>query len=129
MDLYGQAGGSPFDDRFIELANVAMLVWSAGIDLISVHMLLDGELGLGTSVSRRRFLTNRMVPANRHLQLRIGWHALARLHNFQHNLDQSEAGFAASCRDSTLLFAGLNGLLPTALRLQSGAYGWLDDVG
>ena len=129
MDMCGQDGGPPLEDRFIELANVAMLVWSAGIDLISVHMLLDGETSLGTSVNRRRFLVNRMVPANPHLQLRIGWRGLLRLHNFQHNLHLSGAEFATNCRFSALMFTGLNSLLPATLRLPPDAHGWLAEVG
>ena len=100
VGLYEGGGRLPFADRYIELANVAMLAWSAGIDLISVHMLLNGERGLGTSASRRRYLLNRIVPANGQLRLEIGWRGLLRLHNFQHNLDLSQAVFAASCRDS-----------------------------
>ncbi len=122
-------GGLPFSDRFVEMANVAMLVWSAGIDLISVHMLLNGDRGLGTSASRRRYLLNRIVPANGQLRLEIGWRGLLRLHNFQHNLDLSVAEFAANCRDSALFFEDLNGLLPARLRLESDAYGWLSEVG
>ena len=49
--MYERGSDLPFADRYIELANVAMLVWSAGIDLISVHMLLNGETSLGTSVT------------------------------------------------------------------------------
>ena len=128
MDLCGQDGGPPFDDRFIELANVAMLVWSAGIDLISVHMLLGGERALGTSANRRRYLVNRIVPANQPSGLRVGWRGLSRLHSFQHNFHLREAEFATHCRSSSLLFGGLNSLLPTSLRLPSDAYGWLAEV-
>ena len=49
--------------------------------------------------------------------MEIGWRGLLRLHNFQHSLDLSQAVFAASCRDSNLMIAALNGLLPTPLRL------------
>ncbi len=129
LDMFERGRGQSFDERYIEMANVAMFVWSAGIDLISVHMLLNGETGLGTSSSRRRFLINRIVQGNRSLELRTGWAGLSRLHGFQHNLDLSEDEFAASCRDSNLMFAGLNGLLPAPLRLQSDAYGWLAEVG
>ena len=118
----------PFGDRYIEMANVAMLVWSAGVDLISVHMLLDGETNLGTSASRRRHLRNRLVPANRRLQLWAGWRGLSRLHSFQHNLQLGEAEFASNCHNSTLLFAGLDGLLSAPLRLAPDAYAWLDEV-
>lgn len=106
-----------------------MLVWSAGIDLISVHMLLGGETNLGTSVTRRRYLMNRILPANRRTGVRIGWGGLARLHSFQHNHDLSESEFAANCRVSSDLFAYLNGLLPAPLRLESADYGWLAEVG
>ena len=117
-----------FYDRLVEMANVAMLVWSAGIDLISVHILLGGETGLGTSVSRRRYLTNRILPATRSALLRPGWRALARLHGFQHNLDMSETAFAADCHDSALLLSDLNALIPVTLRLPPDAYDWLAEV-
>ena len=128
VDLYEGSGSLPFAHRYIELANVAMLAWSAGIDLISVHMLLNGERGLGSSASRRRYLLNRIVPANKQLRLEIGWRGLTRLHSYQHNLHLSEAEFATNCRDSALLFAGLDSLLPTPLQLPPDAYGWLAEV-
>ena len=111
------------------MSNVAMLVWSAGIDVISVHMLLSGETGLGTSVTCRRYFSNRILPPHRSRRLQAGWQALARLHNFQHNLHLSQAEFAANCHASASLFTDLNGLLPAALRFQSDAYGWLTEVG
>ena len=126
--MYDRASALPIGDRFIELANVAMLVWSAGIDLISVHMLLSGETGLGTSSSRRRFLVNRIMPTNQLLGLQVGWRGLARLHGFQHNLDLSEAEAAANCRFSALVFTGLDSLLPVPLQLPPDAYGWLAEV-
>ena len=92
-------------------------------------MLLDGETRLGTSVSRRRHFTNRILPAYRSPRLQAGWHALARLHGFQHNFDLSEADFAINCRNSASLLSDLNGLLPAALRLPPDAYDWLAQVG
>ncbi len=106
-----------------------MLVWSAGIDLISVHMLLDGETNLGTSVTRRRYLMSQIVTAGWSVRLRIGWTGLSRLHSFQHNLDLSENEFAANCRVSADLFTYLNGLLPAPLRLEPADYGWMAEVG
>ena len=129
VNWYELAKDLAFSDRYIEMANVAMLVWSAGIDLISVHMLLNGETGLGTSASRRRYLVNQIVPANQSLRLQIGWRRLSRLHSFQHNFHLNEVEFATHCRSSSLLFAGLNGLLPATLRLSSDVYGWLAEVG
>ena len=127
--MYQQAGRERFDDRYVEMANVAMPIWSAGVDMISVHMLLNGETDLGTSASRRRHLTHRILPVNRHLQLRIGWRSLSRLHNFQHNLNLSEAEFAINCHDSELVVGGVNSLLPAPLRLSPDAYAWLAEVG
>ena len=127
--MYESFKGVHFGARYVEMSNVAMLIWSAGIDLISAHMLLNGETGLGTSSSRRRYLMRRILPANRSTELRIGWSVLSRLHNFQHNLDLSGIGFAVNCRDSAQFFADLNGLLPATLRLPPAAYVWLADVG
>ena len=44
----------------------------------------------------------------------IGWSYLAQLHNFQHNLDMSEARFVTACHRSARFFGILNGLLPAA---------------
>ena len=129
VDLYEEDADLLFGDRYIEMANVAMLVWSAGIDLISVHMLLSGETSLGTSASRRRYLVNRIVSANEPMGLQVGWRGLSRLHSYQHNLHLSEAEFASHCSSSSLLFAGLSSLLPTPLRLPPDAYGWLAEAG
>ena len=126
--MYEQHKHLPFDGRLVEMANVAMLVWSAAIDLTSAHMLLDGETSLGTSVSRRRFFTNRILPVIRSTRLQSDWRTLARLHGFQHNLDLSETGFADNCRNSARLLSDLNGLLPAALRLPPNAYDWLGEV-
>ena len=89
--MYQRVSHLPFGDRHVQMPNVAMLVWSAGIDLISAHMLRDGETSLGTSVSRRRYLMNRILPAYRPTRLRSGWGVIARLHSFQHNPHLNEA--------------------------------------
>ena len=60
--------------------------------------------------------------------LRVGWSHLARLHNFQHNLNLSEPTFVAACHECGRLFAELNDLLPTAHRLPQDAYAWLLNV-
>ena len=126
--MYERANHLPFGDRYVEMANVAMLIWSAGIDLISAHMLWVGETNLGTSVSRRRHLLHRIMPANLSMPFRAKWGVLVRLHNFQHNLDMSEGEFTGLCRESEPFFADLNSLLPAELRLPSDAYAWLADV-
>ena len=108
---------------------MAMLVWSAGIDLISAHMLLDGETSLGTSAGRRRYLRGRIRAAVWPRQLLTGWNGLSRLHNFQHNLSMPESDFADDCHVSAQMLADLNGLLPAALRLPPRAYAWLAEVG
>ena len=126
--IYERAGHLPFSARNVEMANVATFLWSAGIDMISAHMLLNGETRLGRSVSRRRYLVNQILLTNWPVQLQSGWSVLSRLHNFQHNLDMRETAFTTNCRESAFFFAGLNNLLPTHLSLPSGAYAWLADV-
>ena len=128
-DIYRQASDRRYDDAFLEFADVAMLVWSAGIDVISALMLLDGETTLSTSTQRRLYLRNTLDIAYPHLELRDGWRHLARLHNFQHNLDLPQAQFEAACRGSGKLIAELNELLPYELRLPSESYRWLVEAG
>ena len=41
-DLYRQTAARQYDDAFLELADVGMLVWSAGIDVLSALMARDG---------------------------------------------------------------------------------------
>ena len=127
-----QTSGQPFDDAFLELANVGMLVWSAGIDLISALMLHSGVTGnLGTSTRRRRFLKDYLSARYRLIGDpldEIGWWWLAQLHNFQHNLNMPEQRFISACRHSGGFFALLNSELPPPLRLPAAAYAWLPAV-
>ena len=125
-----QTDGQPFDDAFLELANVGMLVWSAGIDLISALMLHSGADNLGTSRQRHEFLKDYLSryrltsdPLDE-----IGWSWLAQLHNFQHNLDLTEWRFTTACRHSGRFFALLNIQLPASLQLPTVAYAWLAAV-
>lgn len=60
--------------------------------------------------------------------LRIGWRHLARLHNFQHNLDMPQTQFEAACRGSGRLITELNELLPEELRLPTQSYDWLLEI-
>ena len=128
-DLYRQASGRQYDDAFLEFADVAMLVWSAGIDIISVLMLLDGQTNLGTSTNRRNYLKQNLDSAHPHLDLWGIWRQLARLHNFQHNLDMPQAEFESACHSSGQLINELNELLPDGFRLPPDTYTWLLTVG
>jgi len=126
-----QTDGQPFDDAFLELANVGMLVWSAGIDLISALMLHSGEARLRNSTQRRRFLKDYLSSRYRLTSDpldEIGWSWLAQLHNFQHNLDLTEWRFTTACRHSGRFFALLNIQLPASLQLPTVAYAWLAAV-
>ena len=128
-NVYVMASGQPYDEVFLEMADVAMLVWSAGIDTLSALMLLSGEPGLSTSSQRRRYVRQRLAPTYPHMRLLFLWTNLARLHNFQHNLDMPQSQFELDCRQSGRMIAELNGLLPAALRLRPDAYAWLGEVG
>jgi len=55
----------------------------------------------------------------------VRWRHLARLHNFQHNLDMPQSQFEPACRGSGQLINELNELLPDDLRLPPESYGWL----
>ena len=105
-----------------------MLVWSAGIDLISALMLHSGAGNLASSTQRRRFLKDYLSSRYRLISDpldEIGWSWLAQLHNFQHNLDLPEWRFINACRHSGRFFALLNIHLPPSLQLPTAAYAWL----
>ena len=126
-----QLSAQPYADSYLELADAAALVWSAGIDLISALMLTVGESTLGSSPTRRRFLKAYLsdrFPMLRNPLNTIGWTYLVRLHNFQHNLDTAEEEFADAGAYSLPFFATLNVLLPPPLRLPTTAYTWLTAV-
>ena len=127
-DLYRQASRRQYEDTFLEFADVAMLVWSAGIDAISALMILDGLTSLGTSSKRWNYMKYTLEVAHPNLSLRAGWTSLARLHNFQHSLDMPQSQFEPACQGSGQLINELNGLLPDGMRLPTEAYGWLIEV-
>ena len=128
-DMYRQASGRQYEDAFLEFADVAMLVWSAGVDIASALMRLDGRSNLGTSSRRWRYVTVTLHTAYPERKLRTGWGYLSRLHNFQHNLDMPQAQFEIDCRGSGQLIHNLNELLPDGLRLPPYTYAWLLTVG
>ena len=124
-DLYREASARHYDDAFLELADVAMLVWSAGIDVLSALMLFDGRPDLGTSSQRHHYLRFQLYRRHPQRDLRMGWGHLAQLHSFQHNLDLPQGSFVGACRHSSRLFRELNDLLPSVFRLPDDAYAWL----
>lgn len=128
--LYRQvkAGEQSYADAYLELADVGMLVWSAGIDLLSALMVEEGRVGLSTSGQRHRYLRDHLHQLYPERGLRVGWRHLSRLHNFQHNLDMTEFMFVHACQQSGILFYELNRLLPEARRLPDDAYAWLLNV-
>lgn len=128
-DIYRRAIGQQYEDALLEFADVAMLVWSAGVDVASALMRLDGQSNLGTSSQRRRHITGDLHAVHPEKGLRTGWRHLARLHNFQHNLDMPQAEFGRACRRSSQLIHELNGLLPDELQLPSQTYDWLLEAG
>lgn len=128
--LYQQvkAGEQGYDAAFLELADMGMLVWSAGIDMLSALMLAEGRTGLSDSSQRHTYLRAHLHRLYPEKELRVGWRHLSRLHNFQHNLNLPEFQFVEACRQSARLFDELNDLLPPALRLPESAYAWLYQV-
>ena len=127
--IYRRANALQHEDAFLEFADVAMLVWSAGVDVASALMRLDGRSDLGTSSRRWRYITGILHAAHPEKELRTGWRYLARLHNFQHNLDMPREQFETSCRGSGGLIVELNELLPDDLRLPSEPLDWLLSMG
>ena len=125
--LYRQTRASEqrYDDAFLELADVGMLVWSAGIDVLSALMAFEGRTNLGDSSQRHDYLRGYLHRLYPQKELRVGWRHLSWLHNFQHNLDLAEPRFVEACRQSGRLFDELNGLLPSVLRMPEEAYAWL----
>lgn len=117
--------GQTCDAVFAELADLAMLVWSAGIELLSTLMRLDGYTRLGDSNARRRFLYERLDARHPQMRLRNSWSYLAQLHGFQHNADLPEARFLEACLGAGVLLDLLNALLPEPLRLPAASYAWL----
>ena len=101
----------------------------ASIDVISALMLLDGVTDLSTSTQRRLYLRNTLEIEHPHLGLRDGWRHLARLHNFQHNLNMPQTQFESACRGSGELIADLSELLSEGMRLPPEAHRWLVQVG
>ena len=130
-EVYRQVSGRRYDDAHLELADVAMLVWSAGIDTISTLMMTEGDTDLGTSTNRRQFLRRlllrRYPTVEKPLEV-VSWSYLVRLHNFQHNLDLPEPQFVDACNYSARFFGILNALLPPHLQLLGSTYAWLLDV-
>ena len=126
--MYMEVRERQYDDVFVELAYAASQVWGAGIALLSGIMSHDGVSNLGTSSSRHSYLRYTLDDRYLDLSLRANWPYLAMLHNFQHNLDLSQAQFVGACNQSGVLIASLNGLLPEHLRLPDEAYRWLYDV-
>ena len=127
-DVYRPASVQQYDRAFLELSDVGMLVWSAGIDVVSALMRLDGYTDLGASSNRHRYLRHRLHNRYPQRDLRFGWSYLAQLHSFQHNLNLPETNFIDACQNSGRLFGELNDLLPPALRLPESAYAWLYQV-
>ena len=117
--------GQTYDAVFAELADLAMLVWSAGIDLLSALMRLDGYTRLSDSNARRRFLYERLDARHPQMRLRNSWSYLAQLHGFHHNADLPEARFLEACLGAGVLLDLLNALLPEPLRLPAASYAWL----
>ena len=124
-DCQSAIQGQTYDAAFAELADLAMLVWSAGIDLLSALMQLDGYARLGDSNTRRRFLREYLHIRHPQLDLKRRWPYLAQLHGFQHNADLPEPRFREACFETAELLGLLNALLPEPFRLPAASYAWL----
>ena len=114
----------------IARSNIAMLVWSAAIDIGSCLMIQE-ELRIprGYSMDITIFMTRRVGPKYPEIGLPGLWDDLVQLHNVQHRADHQSGRFSASCRNSHEAFATINQLLVPASRLAPESYEWLRNVG
>ena len=114
----------------IARSNIAMLVWSAAIDVgSSLMMQEESQIPRGYSTDITIFMTRTVGPKHPELGLPGLWDDLVQLHNVQHRADHQSARFNASCRNSHEAFATINLLLVPENRLSPTCYEWLAGVG
>ena len=114
----------------IARCNIAMLIWSAAVDIGSSLMIQEERrIPAGNSSEITSFITRTLAGRFPLLELRTLWRRLVWLHNVQHRADHQPARFVVACRASLEAFATINQLLMPANRLTSMSYEWLGDVG
>ena len=110
--------------------NIAMLVWSAAVDIGSSLMIQEARrLPSGKSSDITTYISRNVDSDFPELGLRLIWRDLIRLHNIQHRADHQASRFTGYCRTSREVFASINELLIPANRLTPTSYEWLVTVG
>ena len=110
--------------------NIAMLVWSAAVDIGSSLMIQeDRRIPTGNSSEITTFITRTIAGRFPLLELSTLWRRLVWLHNIQHRADHQAVRFAVACRVSLEAFATINQLLIPANQLTPTSYEWLVTVG
>jgi len=106
-----------------ELAKVASLIWDGVMDVLSALVTLDGNTPSGSSASLRQYAQHILTRDEYN-----PWRDLARMHNFQHKPNHTEAVFRSSCRGVGSLLTLLNGRLPVPLQLPASCFNWLAGI-
>ena len=117
-------------EGIITRCNIAMLVWSAAVDIGSSLMVQEVQrLPNGKSSDITNYISRSIDSNFPELGLRLLWRDLVRLHNIQHRADHQTSRFKGYCRTSREVFATINQLLIPASQLSPKSYDWLVTVG
>ena len=117
-------------EGIITRCNIAMLVWTAAVDIGSSLMIQEARLlPSGRSSDITNFISKNIDTDFPELGLRLIWRDLIRLHNIQHRADHHASRFTGYCRTSREAFASINQLLVPANRLAPASYEWLGRAG
>ena len=122
----------PSDDGMeglITRCNIAMLVWSAAVDIGSSLLIQeDHRVPTGNSSEITSYITRTIARQFPSLELPTMWRRLVRLHNVQHRADHPVSRFTDSCRSSHDAFASINQLLDPESKLDPASFNWLSSI-
>ena len=117
-------------ENLIVRCNIAMLIWSAAIDIGSSLMIQEERrTPVGRSSDISDYITRDADRNYPEMGLRLCWRDFLHLHNIQHRADHEAARLTISCRSCHRAFASINRLIIPANRLTSASYEWLATVG
>ena len=116
--------------HLIARRDMAMLIWSAAVDIGSSFMIQEEQsTPAGNSREITAFITRTLAGQFPLLELRTLWRGLVWLHNVQHRADHQPARFVLACRSSLYAFSTINHLLMPTNQPLSSSYEWLITVG
>ena len=116
-------------ESVIARCNIAMLIWSAAIDIGSSLMIQEEQrTSVGRSSEITAFITKDMDKKHPDLGLRLQWRGFLHLHNIQHRADHQMTRFADSCRSCYRAFVSINSLLIPANRLALDSFRWMESL-